>query len=107
MPVKCDPAVPQLELAVQHQNGITHSVVPNNGVQLHYENRLGKLYCGDSLDWLKSLKSETVDLFFADPPYNINKADWDNFESHEHYVAWSREWLEQASRVLKKNGTLY
>jgi site-specific DNA-methyltransferase (adenine-specific) len=48
-----------------------------------------------------------VDLVFADPPYNIKKADWDNFESNDHYVAWSRDWLEQAARVLKKNGTLY
>ena len=106
MPVKCDPP-PQLELEVQHLNGTTHPVDSADGSQLHYENRRGKLYLGDSLEWLKGLKSETVDLVFADPPYNINKADWDNFESHEHYVAWSREWLEQASRVLKKTGTLY
>jgi site-specific DNA-methyltransferase (adenine-specific) len=106
MPVKCDPP-PQLELEVQHLNGTTHPVDSADGVQLHYENRRGKLYLGDSIQWLKSLKSETVDLVFADPPYNINKADWDNFESHEHYVEWSREWLEQASRVLKKTGTLY
>lgn len=106
MPVKCDPP-PQLELEVQHPNGTTHTVDSADGVQLHYENRRGKLYLGDSLEWLKGLKSETVDLVFADPPYNINKADWDNFESHEHYVTWSRDWLEQASRVLKKTGTLY
>lgn len=107
MPVKCDPPPPQLELEVQHLNGTTHPVDSTDGTQLHYENQRGKLYLGDSLEWLKGLKSETVDLVFADPPYNINKADWDNFESHEYYVAWSREWLEQASRVLKTTGTLY
>ena len=74
---------------------------------MHYENRFGRLHLGDSLAWLKSLESGTVDLVFADPPYNIKKADWDNFESNDHYVAWSRDWLEQAARVLKKNGTLY
>ncbi len=108
MPVKCRSLVPpQLELEVHIQNGTTHSVEPTSGIQLQYENNSGKLYLGDSLTWLKGLKSETVDLVFADPPYNINKADWDNFESHEHYVAWSRDWLEQAARVLKKTGTLY
>ena len=107
MSVKCEPTVPQLELAVRHQNGTIYPVDSAGGVQLQYENRLGKLFFGDSLAWLKGLKSETVDLVFADPPYNIKKADWDNFESHEHYVAWSRDWLEQAARVLKKNGTLY
>lgn len=107
MPVKCESSVPQLELEVRIQNGTVHPLEPTGKVQPHYENRFGKLFLGDSLDWLTGLKSETADLVFADPPYNINKADWDNFESHEHYVAWSRNWLEQAARVLKKNGTLY
>ena len=107
MSVKCESPVPQLELEVRHQNGTVHPLDSTDEIQLHYENKSGKLFLGDSLAWLKGLKSETVDLVFADPPYNINKADWDNFESHEHYVAWSRDWLEQASRVLKKNGTLY
>jgi len=105
--VKSKIPVPQLELEVCPQNGATHLIDPTGGVQLYYENRQGRLYLGDSLAWLKNLKSETVDLFFADPPYNIKKADWDNFESNDHYVAWSRDWLEQAARVLKKNGTLY
>ncbi len=107
MPVKCKSLVPQLELEVRHQNGTVHPLASRDEAQLHYENKLGKLFIGDSLAWLKSLPSETVDLVFADPPYNINKADWDNFESHEHYVNWSRDWLEQAARVLEKNGTLY
>lgn len=107
MPVKFETSAPQLELKVQQQNGTTHPVDSGAGLQLHYENRFGRLYLGDSLAWLKSLESETVDLVFADPPYNINKAEWDNFESHEHYVKWSRDWLEQAARVLKKTGTLY
>ena len=88
MPVKYEPVARQLELAVRPQNGTTYPVGRADGVQLQYENRLGRLYFGDSLTWLKGLKSETVDLVFADPPYNINKADWDNFESHEHYLAW-------------------
>lgn len=107
MPVKSKLLAPQLELKVQHQNGTTYPTGPVGGVQLHYENRLGRLFLGDSLDWLKNLESESVDLVFADPPYNLKKAEWDNFESHEHYVAWSRDWLEQAARVLKKSGTLY
>ncbi len=107
MPVKCAPSAPQLELDVQNPNGTTHSVAPSESVQIHYESHHGRLYLGDSLTWLKSLESETVDLVFADPPYNIKKAEWDDFESHEHYVSWSRDWLMEASRVLKKTGTLY
>jgi site-specific DNA-methyltransferase (adenine-specific) len=106
MPVQSKTTSPQFELEVRESNGTTFPVEPLDGPQIHYENRLGSLYLGDSLAWLKSLKSETVDLVFADPPYNIKKADWDNFESHQHYVAWSRDWLQEASRILKKTGTL-
>ncbi|MCI5115135.1 MAG: site-specific DNA-methyltransferase [Candidatus Electrothrix sp. LOE1_4_5] len=72
-----------------------------------YKNKESTLYEGDCVEWLKSIASETVDLIFADPPYNIKKADWDNFESQEQYIDWSMQWIKEASRVLKKTGTLY
>jgi site-specific DNA-methyltransferase (adenine-specific) len=65
------------------------------------------LFEGNSIEWLKSLNDETVDLIFADPPYNIKKADWDKFSSQEEYIEWSMEWIREAYRVLKKTGTLY
>lgn len=80
---------------------------PDTGSRLHYAHPNGKLFYGDSLEWLRTVEPESVDLIFADPPYNINKADWDNFESEEKYIAWSVAWIEQASRVLKANGSLY
>ncbi len=72
-----------------------------------YKSKGNVLYEGDSLEWLKSLESEAVDLIFADPPYNIKKADWDKFESQEKYVEWSMRWIEEAARILKETGTLY
>lgn len=75
--------------------------------RLQYEHPNGCLYHGDSLGWLKSLDSASVDLIFADPPYNIKKADWDNFDSQEEYIHWSIQWIRQASRVLKPTGSLY
>jgi len=72
-----------------------------------YKHPNGELFQGDSIEWLKTLKKESVDLIFADPPYNIKKADWDTFESQEEYIKWSMQWIEQAARVLKPTGTLY
>ncbi len=77
------------------------------GFQLQYEHPHGKLYQGDSIDWLKSLETKSVDLIFADPPYNIRKADWDNFENQEQYIEWSLQWIREASRILKPTGSLY
>lgn len=46
-------------------------------------------------------------MIFADPPYNIQKAAWDTFESQAAYVEWSLQWIAEAARVLKPTGTLY
>lgn len=75
--------------------------------QLFYTHPHGELWLGDAVAWLRSLEDESVDLVFADPPYNIKKAEWDTFESQQHYVDWSLAWIEQAARVLKPAGTLY
>jgi site-specific DNA-methyltransferase (adenine-specific) len=77
------------------------------GFQIQYEHPHGCLYQGDSIQWLSSLENASVDLVFADPPYNIKKADWDNFESQEKYIKWSIQWIAQASRILKPTGSLY
>lgn len=79
----------------------------SKGFQLQYEHSNGRLYQGDSIDWLASLDGASVDLVFADPPYNIKKAEWDSFESQEKYIEWSIQWITQASRVLKPAGSLY
>ncbi|MBS1515597.1 MAG: site-specific DNA-methyltransferase [Bacteroidetes bacterium] len=75
--------------------------------QLNFKNSNGSLFLGDCILWLKTLESNSVDLCFADPPYNIKKEVWDNFDSMEKYISWSLDWIKEVSRVLKPNGTLY
>lgn len=68
-----------------------------------------ELICGDAITELKKLGSNTVDLVITDPPYNLNKdygEDNDTFEFDE-YIEFSKQWLKQATRVLKQNGTIY
>ena len=72
-----------------------------------YQHNNGVLYEGDAIEWLKSIETESVDLVFADPPYNIKKAEWDKFETQEKYIDWSMQWISEAHRVLKREGTLY
>ena len=65
------------------------------------------LFEGDSIKWLKSIDDNSVDLIFADPRYNIKKAEWDKFDSQETYITWSMKWIKEAFRTLKETGTLY
>lgn len=67
----------------------------------------GLLFQGDSINWLRQLTDNSVDMVFADPPYNIKKADWDKFESQEQYIEWSLQWIREAARVLKPTGSLF
>ena len=93
-----------LDASLQRERREVDSNAPYD---LAYQCENGTLYQGDTVSWLRSLKTESVDLIFADPPYNINKAEWDRFENQEKYITWSMQWIQEASRVLTKTGTLY
>jgi DNA modification methylase len=78
---------------------------------------------GDCVENLKKLPAESIDLIFADPPYNLqlkgtlyrpnqSKVDavtdeWDKFESQQAYNTFSESWLRECFRVLKKNGSIW
>ncbi len=76
-------------------------------IKTYFETDRGKLFNYDAIKYLKQLESESIDLIFADPPYNIKKAEWDTFANQKEYVDWSMEWIREAQRVLTKRGSLY
>ncbi|MBM7545037.1 site-specific DNA-methyltransferase (adenine-specific) [Weissella beninensis] len=68
-----------------------------------------KLIVGDSITNMKAFESNSVDLIIADPPYNLAKdykATNDNME-FEEFMTFSRNWLTEATRILKPGGTIY
>lgn len=68
-----------------------------------------KIICGDAVEELKKLENESIDLIVTDPPYNLNKDYGNNkdlFEFNE-YIDFSKVWLKECDRVLKKKGTIY
>ncbi|MCX8503747.1 MAG: site-specific DNA-methyltransferase [Alphaproteobacteria bacterium] len=78
---------------------------------------------GDSIAILNSLPESSVDLIFADPPYNLQLEgalnrpdqslvdavddDWDKFASFADYDRFTRDWMKAAQRVMKPNATLW
>jgi modification methylase len=78
---------------------------------------------GECLAELKKLPDASVDLVFADPPYNLQLGgdllrpdnskvdavddDWDRFDSFETYDTFTRAWLTECRRVLKDNGAIW
>lgn len=77
----------------------------------------------DCIDALKQLPDNSIDLIFADPPYwmrtsntllrvegtkfNCVEDEWDKFESNEDYAKFTKNWLSECYRVLKKNGSFW
>ena len=68
-----------------------------------------KIILGDSLKKLKEIETESVDLIVTDPPYNLSK-DYGNTKDNmdfDEYLEWTKSWLTEVDRVLKKDGTIY
>ena len=88
-----------------------------------FNQNLDKIFEGDSIAVMKRIPDESVDLVFADPPYNLQLGgdlsrpdnsrvdgvddDWDKFDTFADYDAFTREWLAQAHRILKPNGAIW
>jgi len=84
---------------------------------------VGKILHGDCVELLATLPDKSVDLIFADPPYNLQLQNdlfrpnmtrvdgvddtWDQFSSFEDYDDFSRQWLRECRRVLKDSATIW
>ncbi|HJQ60575.1 MAG TPA: site-specific DNA-methyltransferase [Vineibacter sp.] len=82
-----------------------------------------RVLLGDSTHVMDALPGGSVDMVFADPPYNLQLGgelhrpdnsrvdavddDWDKFDDFAAYDGFTRGWLEAARRVLKPEGTLW
>lgn len=74
------------------------------------ETPLGQLFEGDCIDVMRSLAAGTVDLAFADPPFNLGKkytSKINDRKTEEEYLVWCKAWLDEMIRVLKPGGALF
>jgi len=77
---------------------------------MKYGNDHAAIFHGDCVHHLAQIESESVDMIFADPPYNIGKqfGDFkDSWPSDAAYIEWSKIWIEQCIRILKPSGSFY
>ena len=62
---------------------------------------------GDCLEKMKEIPDKSINLVLIDPPYNINKADWDKWKTVDAYVEFMGQVFLECQRVLKDNGSFY
>lgn len=84
---------------------------------------INEIIQGDCIQVLKTFPEKSVDLIFADPPYNLQLRhellrpnqtvvdgvddEWDQFEDFQEYDAFTRAWLSECRRVLKDDGAIW
>lgn len=88
----------------------------------YFQDRNFVLYNSDSIQLLNQLPENSIDMIFADPPYNlsnngfsvhagkmvsVNKGDWDKSKGFENDYLFHLEWIRASKRVLKPHGTLW
>ena len=84
---------------------------------------LNRVVVGDCIERMNELPPESIDLVFADPPYNLQlngdlerpnqtkvdgvKESWDKFKSISDYDNFTKKWMSSARRILKPNGSVW
>lgn len=70
---------------------------------------VNKVYLGDCIKIMKTIPDNSIDLIFADPPFNIG-LKYDNYNdkrTYDDYYKWSEKWINETYKILKKAGSIY
>lgn len=75
----------------------------------HHDKLFNVIHQGDALEILKQYPDESIDLVFADPPYNLDKnySMYADEQADHSYVEWCNAWLAEYARILKPTGSLF
>ncbi|MBR1372888.1 site-specific DNA-methyltransferase [bacterium] len=89
----------------------------------HLDKILNTVINADCIEAMKQIADNTIDVIFADPPYNLQLGEalrrpdntdvkgvyeeWDSFESIAEYDKYTKAWMQEARRILKENGTIW
>lgn len=69
---------------------------------------LNEILCGDVIEELKKIPDNSIDMTFADPPFNLNKkyGNYKDKRQAEDYIKWCEQWLTEMVRVTKPTGSI-
>ncbi len=73
---------------------------------IFHSTKLGKIYCADSLDVMKAIKSNSVDLVMTSPPFGLTRKKEYGNAQEDSYLKWFREFAREFYRIIKTRGSL-
>jgi site-specific DNA-methyltransferase (adenine-specific) len=74
-----------------------------------FESLINKVVEGDCIEIMKRIPKNSVDVIFADPPFNLEKKYTNYHDKHdpEEYLSWCKEWLKEMVRITKPTGSIF
>ena len=76
---------------------------------MELSNLINQIVEGDAIEVMKDIPSSSIDITFADPPFNLNKS-YEHYEDDKEtkdYLNWCKEWLTQMVRITKPTGSIF
>jgi len=69
---------------------------------------LNKILCGDAIEEMRKIPDGTIDMTFADPPFNLNKkyGNYKDKMAAQDYIEWCEKWLNEMVRITKPTGSI-
>jgi len=74
-----------------------------------FESVINRVIQGDCLEVMRKIPDDSVDVTFADPPFNLKKKYNSYYDKHEvdEYLLWCKEWLNEMVRITKQDGSIF
>ena len=104
------------ELIIQ---GIVIDIIKNGGsknvatpepkkIEKYNKLPLNEIICGDAIEVMKKIKDNSIDMTFADPPFNLNKkyGNYKDKKADQEYIQWCKKWLTEMVRITKPTGSI-
>ena len=95
------------------KNCLSKNMIPStNQIYLKKSNLInfiGKIHHIDCIKLMSSIPSDSINMIFADPPFNLNKKykSYKDNLSFDQYIEWTERWLKEACRILKPDGSVF
>jgi site-specific DNA-methyltransferase (adenine-specific) len=89
----------------KEENGII-----DNNIKPQFTSKYGELYQEDCINVMKKIPDSSVNMIFADPPFNLNKkyeSGIDDYLSEQEYIEWTEKWILECIRILSPGGAIF
>jgi len=70
---------------------------------------INQIICGDAIEIMRKIPNSSIDMTFADPPFNLNKkyGNYRDTKGEKEYIQWSEKWLAEMVRITKPTGSIF